>query len=177
MELKLNLDKMEYILFGSKQQLHKAAQEPIKAGPYLKELSNKLKYLGGVQENPLNFESHISLKVQKAMTNFIKIKSICKYITREPCTTLVLMLCISHLDYRNALLYGLPNKTIKGYQIIQNICTKLVLGRSKYTSSTEAHTCLSWLSIQQRITYKMGLITFRCIEKMGPKRPAGTHHH
>ena len=92
-----------------------------------------------------------------------------KYITREACTTMVLMLCISHLDYSNALLYMLPNKTIKRYQIMQNICAKLVLGRSKYSSSTEALKCLHWLSIGQRITYKLGLPIFKCINKVAAK--------
>ena len=124
---KLNSDKTEYIIFGSKQQLSKAAHEPLKAGPDLIELSNKVKYLGGVLDNTLNFESHLSLKVQKAITNFINIKSICKCNTRETFNTLVLMLNISLLDYSNAPLYGLPNKTIKRYQIIQNMCAKLVL--------------------------------------------------
>ena len=104
-----------------------------------------------------------------AMANFIKIKSICKYITKEACTTLVLMLCMSHLDYSNALLYGLLNKTIKRYQVIQNICAKLVLGRPKYSSSTKALKSLHWLPIQQRITYKIGLLTFKCINKAAPK--------
>ena len=142
MWLKVNSVTTECILFGSKQQLSKAAHEPLKAGSDLIELSNKVKYLGGVLGNTLNFESHISLKVQKAITNFIKIKSICKYITREACTTLVLMLCLSHLDYSKSLLYGLPNKTIKRYQTIQNICAKLVLGRTKYSISTETLKCL-----------------------------------
>ena len=56
MSFKLNSDKMEYILFGSKQQVNKAAQEPIKAGPYLIELSDKVKYLGGVLDYTLNFK-------------------------------------------------------------------------------------------------------------------------
>ena len=166
---KLNSDKTECILFGSKHQLNKATQEPHKVGPNLIELSNKVKYLGGVLDNTFNFESHVPLKVQKAMANFIKIKSVCKYITREACTTVVLMFCMSHLDYSNALLYGLPNKTIKRYQVIQNICAKLVLGRPKYSSSTEALTCLHWLPIQQRITYKIGLLKFKCINKAAPK--------
>ena len=51
------------------------------------------------------------------------------------------MLCMSHPDYSNALLYVLPEKTIKRYQEIQNMCAKLVLGRSKYSSSTEALNC------------------------------------
>ena len=169
MWLKLNSNKTVCILFGLRHQLIKAAQKPLKAGPDLTELSDKVKYLGGVLENTLNFESQVSLKVQKAMANFIKIKSIHKYITREACTTLVLMLCMSHLDYSIALLYGLPNKTIKRYQVIQNICAKLVLGRPKYSSSTKALKCLHWLPLQQRITYKIGLLTFKCINKAAPK--------
>ena len=169
MQLKINSDKTEYILFGSKQQFNKSAHEPLKAGPDLTELSNKVKYLGGILDNTLNFESHVSLTVQKAMTNFIKVKSICKHITSDACTTLVLILCISHLDHSNSLLYGLPNKTIKRYQIIQNICSKLVLGRPKYSSSTEALKCLHWLPIQQRITYKIGLLTSKYIKKVAPK--------
>ena len=79
------------------------------------------------------------------------------------------MLCISHLDYSNVLLIGLPNKTIKRYQIIQDICAKLVLGRSRYSSSTKVLKCLHWLPIQQRITYKIGLLTFKCINNEAPK--------
>ena len=61
MWLKLNLDKTECILFGSKHQLNKAAQEPLKAGQDLIKLSNVVRYLGGVLDNTLNFESHVSL--------------------------------------------------------------------------------------------------------------------
>ena len=100
---------MEFILFASKQQLNKAEHEPFKAGSDLIELSNKVKYLGGVLDKTLKCESH----VQNAMSNVIKIKSVCKYITREACTTLVLMLHISHLDYSNALLYGQPKRDTK----------------------------------------------------------------
>ena len=103
------------------------------------------------------------------MANFIKIKSICRYITKETCTTLVIILCMSHLDYSNALLYSLPKKTIRSYQVIQNMCAKLVLGRPKYSSSTKALKCLQWLPVQWRITYKIGLLTFKCINKVAPR--------
>ena len=60
MQLKLYLDKTGCILFGSKHQLNKVAQEPLKAGPDLIELSDKVKYLGGVLDNTLNFESNVN---------------------------------------------------------------------------------------------------------------------
>ena len=118
-------------MFGSHQQLTKINPEPLHAGPDLIELSNKVRYLGGLLDNTLSFDLHVSSKVQKAMANFIKIKSIHKYITWKACTTL-LMLCMSHLDYLNAVLYGIPNKNLNKCQVIQNMCTKLALGKSKY---------------------------------------------
>ena len=122
LHLKLNSEKTEYIMFGSCQELTKINLEPLHTGPDLIELSNKVKYLGGLLDNTLSFDLHVSSKVQKAMANFIKIRSICKYITREACTTLLLMLCMSHLDYLNAVLYGIPNKTFNKYQRIQDVC-------------------------------------------------------
>ena len=114
--LKLNSEKTGYIMFGSRQQLTKINPELLHAGPDLIELSNKVKYLGSLLDNTLSFDLHVSSKVQKALANFIKIKSIHKYITWEACTTLLLMLCMSHLDYLNAVLYGIPNKTLNKYQ-------------------------------------------------------------
>ena len=145
--LKLNSEKTEYIMLGSWQQLTKINLEPLQARPDLIELSNKVKYLGSLLDNTLSFDQHVSSKVQKAMANFIKVKSICKYITQEACTTLLLMLCISHLDYSNTVLYGISNKTLNKYQRIQNMCAKLVLGKSKYNSSTESLKALYWLPI------------------------------
>ena len=103
------------------------------------------------------------------MANFIKIKSICKYTTKEACTTLVIMLCMSHLDYSNALLHSLPKKTIKKYQVVQNMCAKLALRRSKYSSSNDTLKCLHWLPIHWRITYTIVLLTFKCINKAAPR--------
>ena len=66
------------------------------------------------------------------MLNFIKIKAIRPSLTTAACHTLVLKLCISHLDYTNALLYGMTKKLKSRYQRIQNMCAKL----------NDAHTVL-----------------------------------
>ena len=105
------------------------------------------------------------------MANFIKVKSICKYITQEACSKLLLMLCISHLDYSNAVLYGIPNKTLNKYHRIQSMCAKLVLGKSKYDSSTESLKALYWLPIQQQIEFKILTMTHKCINNLAPRYP------
>ena len=71
-------------------------------------MSSEVKYLEEILDNKLNFNKHITMKIKKAMSNFTCIRVIWKYLSKQACTTLVLMLSIAHLDYGNALLYGLP---------------------------------------------------------------------
>ena len=106
MGLKLNTDKTEYIQFGSWKQLEKNGKEPLVAGSDLIQMSNVVRYTGWFLDQSLTFNNHICQKRRAAMGNLTWIKSIRKYLSKDACATLVLMLCISHLDYRNALLYG-----------------------------------------------------------------------
>ena len=96
------------------------------------------------------------------MTNLIKSVQY-HSISQYKCTTLTLMLCITHLDYANAILYGLPKYTLGKYQIIQNMSGKLILNRNKYSNSLLALQELNWLSIEQRIKCKILTSTFKCI--------------
>ena len=77
--------------------------------------------------------------------------------------TIALGTIISHLDYSNSLFMGLPSCDINKLQRIQNLTAKIILGKSKYDSSTEALRELHWLPIEQRIKFKILVIMFRCI--------------
>ena len=39
-------------------------------------MSSNVKYLGGILDNKLNFNKHITMKIKKAMSNFIHIRVI-----------------------------------------------------------------------------------------------------
>ena len=71
------------------------------------------------------------------VTNFTKIKAKRPSLNATACITLVLMLCISHLDYSNAMIYRITKKLLQKYQRIQNMCAKLILNICKYNSATE----------------------------------------
>ena len=103
------------------------------------------------------------------MANFVMICNICKFLTKDACTTLVLGLCISHLDYANALFYAHREKTILHLQRIQTMCAKLTLEKSKFDSTTEALAHVHWLSIRQRINFKIATITHKCIYGTAPQ--------
>ena len=169
MYLKLNPDKTEYILFGPWQQLKKTSPEPFDAHGDPIAVSDVVRYLGGFLGQHLNFKKCIKEKAKKAMANIIKICAICKCLTVQSCTTLVLMFCSTHLDYANAMLYGLPSSALRKYQTIQNSCTKLILNKNRYLSSAWALKKLHWLPIQQRIEHKILTTIFKCITSMAPK--------
>ena len=58
---------------------------------------------------------------------------------------------------------------MKRLQTVQNVCAKLVLQNSKYSSATQTLMDLHWLPIEQHIHYKMLTITYRAIQKRAPK--------
>ena len=66
--------------------------------------------------------------------------------------------------------YYMPfQKSIKRLQTVQNICVKLVLQHSKYSSATQALMDLHWLPIEQCINYKIPTVTYRVIQNRVPK--------
>ena len=125
MRLKLNSEKTEFILFGSQQMLKHTGTDHLNFGTTPIQRSNLIKYLGGHLVASLTFEEHVKQKCKEAMLNFIKIKAIRPSLTTVACHTLVLMLCISPLDYTNALLCGMTKRLKSRYQRIQNMCAKL----------------------------------------------------
>ena len=83
-------------------------------------------------------------------------------MSKEDTETLVLSLVISHLDYCNAILFGISQSELSKLQRIQNMCAKLVLNRSKYDSSRNALFDLHWLPIKARIRFKILTYMHNC---------------
>ena len=169
MRLKLNPDKNEFIMFGYRNQLDKCNTSHVTVSGSTIPRSPSVKYLGVKLDENLNLKEQILTKCKTAIANFVRICNIQKYLTTDACSTLILGLCISHLDYANALYYGLPDKTISHLQTVQSMCAKFTLRKSKYDSTTEVLLQLHWLPIKQRINFKIMTITHRCIYGTAPQ--------
>ena len=169
MHLKLNPDKTEFIMFGYRNQLDKCKTSYVTISGSTIPRSLSVMYLGVTSDENLNLKEHILTKCKTAIANFVRICNIQKYLTTDTCSTLILGLCVSHLDYANALYYGLPNKTISYLQMVQSMCAKLTLRKSKYDSTTEALLQLHWLPIRHRINFKIATITHKCIYGTAPQ--------
>ena len=125
--LKMKSHKTEFILFGSKPQLDKCRTKTLKANNTEIELADKIKYLGVLLDWKLNLKKYITSKCQTAMLSIQCIKNIRHLLTQEVTEVLVLGTVISHLDYCNSILVGLPDVNISKMQCIQNIAAKIVV--------------------------------------------------
>ena len=81
---------------------------------------------------------------------------------------MVISLVISLLDSVNTLLVGLPQVNLNQFQRVQNMAAKIVLNKGKYESPTRCLEELHWLPIQQRITFKILALVFKCIHRQAP---------
>ena len=124
--------------------------------------------MGGHLDSNHTFKDHIHIKCKAAILNIIKICNIRKYLPRETCHKLILQLVLSHLDYANSLLAGLPSSSIKIMQKVQNTTARLILRKHAMESTPECFTTLHWLPIQQRIDYKICTLIHKCHNKQAP---------
>ena len=103
------------------------------------------------------------------MLGFMCIKSIWHLLDNNTTASLCLSLCISHIDYCNSLLYGVPQSSLQKLQWVQNMCACLVLRKGKMDSTTSCLRQLHWLPVRQRIQYKILTLTYKSYHQTGPK--------
>ena len=71
--------------------------------------------------------------------------------------SLVVTLVLSRLDYRNAVLVGLPAYLVRRLQSVLNAAARLIYRRPMRSADhiTDALACLHWLRVPKRIDYKV----------------------
>ena len=145
--LKMNNSKTKFIYFGGPRQLEKCIISQIKVNGEQIPRSQMMRYIGAYLDPTLNLKQHIKIKCKAAMLNLLKIKATRKYLTTEACTKAVITLVMSHLDYANSILTGLPKASIHQLQRVQNMAAKVTLQRNKFESSSKYLKDLHWIPI------------------------------
>jgi len=75
---------------------------------------------------------------------------------------------LSHLDYCNAILAGLPSSTLVPPQKLLNAAARLVLDLKPRDHLTSAYHKIHWLPVRQRIEYKLCLLTHMAVTGKSP---------
>ena len=170
--LKINDSKTEYIIFRNRSSTSTCEDiNSINIGSSKITISQTVKNLGVMFESTLNRSPHITAVIKSCNYHLRQLGRIRKYITAEACKRAVHALIISRLDYCNSLLIGAPGNLIEKLQRIQNRAARLVLRppRGTVVRATSLHRELSWLPVRLRITFKLCVTVFKCINGLAPK--------
>ena len=154
--LKLNMDKTEFIIFGTRQQLWFYLC-PKRNNLFTPSCSQFRRPSWPRAQNEVSC-SHI---LQTSYMHIRKLRSLRKYITQESMKTLVHFLIISRINYCNSLLYGISEESLDKLHRVQNAAARLIFGLRKYDNISKYLIKLHWLPVRWRIKYKIALITYK----------------
>ena len=73
-----------------------------------------------------------------------------------------------NLDFCNSVLYGLPRYLIERLQRVQNAAARVVTLSHKCDHISPALFNLHWLPVEERIVYKILLITYKALNGLAP---------
>ena len=100
--------------------------------------------------------------LKAANFNLYRLGKVRGHLTTEATKILVHSLVITHLDYANSLLAGLPQKKLRPHQSVQDSAARLIY---RGAISTEvSRFLLHWLPINFRALFKILLLVFDCLQ-------------
>ena len=132
-------------------------------------LSRIVHSLGVVLDRHLNMEAHIKTACRASFAQLANISRIRSMLSRKTCETLVHAFVTTKLDYCNSLLYDLPARTLCHLQRVQNMAARIVTKTRKHDHITPVLCDLHWLSVKQRIDFKILTLAFRAIHGQAPE--------
>ena len=167
--LKINPDKTEIILFipNSLNDIPTINGAIFNTGTCIR-FSNKVTNLGVTLDRFLNFDSYINSTVAYCYKLLKDVSSIRGLITQQQTEMLVHSIISSRLDYCNSLLYGLKKSSIDKFQKVQNAAARVVLKLRKHESIRQKLINLHWLRINERISFKLLVFIYKCLNSMAP---------
>jgi hypothetical protein len=169
--LSLNPDKTEFIIIGSKQQKTKLANESVhvKIGDVNVQPSECVRNLGVMFDGELNMKSHVSKICQTSYLYIRLLRRIRSMLDLNSAKLVANALVTSRIDYCNSLLYGANKGLIHRLQLVQNSLARAVVPSCKrYDHVSPVLSQLHWLPVQQRIEYKVALLTHKVLRNGEP---------
>lgn len=168
-KLKLNCDKTEVILIGTTQQLAKVTFNSLSVNGEDVPVKTTVKNLGVLIDTDLRMKSQVAAVVSACYRNLHMLRKMKHHLNKDSLHVLVQAFVISRLDYANALYYGIPEYLLLKLQRVQNMAARLICGIDYTDHITPTLMALHWLPIEQRIVYKICVLTFKCLHDTGPE--------
>ena len=167
--LKLNEDKTELIVITSRETISDKLNIGLNIGG-CNITPNKCapRNLGVLFDTTCSLKSHVGKMCSNINYNLYSIGKIRKFLDKPTTVKMINATVTSRLDYCNSLLYGIHKSSISKLQRCQNHAARIISMLPKSSHITPILQDLHWLPVQQRIEYKMLLLTYKCVNGEAP---------
>ena len=166
--LMLNPEKTEVMLIGPKHLRAGSPNGTIVLNGISLATKNTAKNLGVLFDNDLSFSSQIKQVCRTAYFHLRNIAKIRHILSQKDAEILVHAFVTSRLDYCNSLLSGCSARSLKSLQLVQNSAARILTHTKKREHITPVLASLHWLPIQQRIDFKVLLLTYKALNNQAP---------
>ncbi len=135
----------------------------------VKWLKIKSKKLEVILEKDLSFSSHVKAVTKSAYYHLKNISRIRCFASSQNLEKLVHTFITNRVDYCNGLLTGLPKKTIRQLQLIQNAAARILTRTRTSKHITPVLGPLHWLPVTFRIDFKVLLLIYKSLDCLRPQ--------
>jgi len=166
--LKMNPDKTQLLWIGTRPQLFKVAVNEVALSTGPLGFSSVVSNLGVLFDEQLGMAVHVTAVCKSCFFQLWQLSLIRSCLTTDSAKTLVHAFISSRLDYCNSLLVGAADCVIRNLQGVQNAAARLITGTRKFDHITPILQDLHWLTIHQRIKYKISMLVNKCLRGLAP---------
>ena len=167
--LQLNASKTEILLIGSKHLLQNFPNVSLKIGSDKITPSVSVRNIGAYFDEYMSMQYQINHICKSAWYHLKRIGEIRSFLSLDMTCSLMHSFVSSRLDSFNSLLFGIPQQQLTKLQRIQNAAARLVTKSKKSDNITPILFKLHWLSIAQRIDYKILITVFKALHGLAPQ--------
>ena len=166
-KLKLNKDKTELLILSS--SFHpKPNIDSLEVAGEMVNCLPKARNIGVLFDTSLLMIPRVDSICKTAFFHLHNIAKIRRFLTPNTTKTIVHVFVTSKVDYCNSLLYGLPRFLLQKLQQLLNCAARLVCHSRKFDHITPIMIELHWLPIEQRVHFKILLITVKTLNQLAP---------
>ena len=167
-KLKLNSEKTELLVIGSQNLSASQFTSFTAIDGSVIQPSQFVRNIGVIFDNKLNMERQVAAICKSAFFHIRNISRIRKFLSVNCTKAFVHAFVPCRLDNCNSLLYGLPKYLVHRLQLAQNCAARLILCGRKFDRITPLLKELHWLPVEQRIIFKILMLTFKALNNLCP---------
>ena len=170
-KLKLNPDKTEFIIFGTKQceKLNKSI--PVNILGTLLSPVGVVRNLGVWFDSDFSFSRYVQIICKSCFAHIMDLKHLRGYLTHHAALKSANALVGSRLDHCNSLFRSFSALDLRKLQCVQNSLAGIVTNTTKYSHITPVRKTLldHWLPIEHRSIFKTALLVNKFLHRAYPK--------